>query len=338
MRSEIPQIHVVTAIADTDLEDYVSQLLYSQGWSIIFRAFDWISLLEFLNERSTELRTIVVFTSDTPGFTSDSIMKIASTTMSFVALDEVPKSAHEIMQRIRGQLRLPLVQTDIKAVAASRISPEIVESPRKLILVTGSAGAPGKTSVAAAIAEHLSQQRKVTLLDADFRSARFQEYVEADSYSVVTLDPSEKPKSVPIFDKKEIVVADVGVLPPLHEVVEDRRWLAILLNSILEESTHLVYVAKSLKQSLLQLNQFQREISQLTKKVPVTYICISDGQTKASRKAEAAFTQLVSQERNFILPRAQLRSHLRLEGSGFLENFLTSNKKKEIGTIATSLM
>ena len=134
------------------------------------------------------------------------------------------------------------------------------------------------------------------------------------------------------------MVADVGVLPPLHEVVEDRRWLAILLNSILEESTHLVYVAKSLKQSLLQLNQFQREISQLTKKVPVTYICISDGQTKASRKAEAAFTQLVSQERNFILPRAQLRSHLRLEGSGFLENFLTSNKKKEIGTIATSLM
>jgi hypothetical protein len=102
----------------------------------------------------------------------------------------------------------------------------------------------------------------------------------------------------------------------------------------LEESTHLVYVAKSLKQSLLQLNEFQREISQLTKKVPVTYICISDGQTKESRKAEAAFTQLVSQERNFILPRAQLRS----EDSGFLENFLTSNKKKEIGTIATSLM
>ena len=334
MRSEIPQIHVVTAIADTDLEDYVSQLLYSQGWSIIFRAFDWMSLLEFLNDRSTELRTIVVFTSDTPGFTSDSIMKTASTTMSFVALDEVPKSAHEIMQRIRGQLRLPLVQTDIKAVAASRISPEIVESPRKLILVTGSAGAPGKTSVAGAIAEHLSQQRKVTLLDADFRSARFQEYVEANSYSVVTLDPSEKPKSVPIFDKKEIVIADVGVLPPLHEVVEDRRWLAILLNSLLEESTHLVYVAKTLKQSLLQLDQFQREISQLTKKVPVTYICISDGQTKETRKAEAAFTQLVSQERNFILPRAQLRS----EGSGFLENFLTSNKKKEIGTIATSLM
>ena len=40
MRSEIPQIEVITAIADADFEDFVAQLLFSQGWSIIHRAFD----------------------------------------------------------------------------------------------------------------------------------------------------------------------------------------------------------------------------------------------------------------------------------------------------------
>ena len=38
MRSEIPQLEVITAIADAETEDFVSQLLYSQGWSIIYRA------------------------------------------------------------------------------------------------------------------------------------------------------------------------------------------------------------------------------------------------------------------------------------------------------------
>lgn len=64
MRSEIPQLEVITAIGDAELEDYVAQLLFTQGWSIIYRAFDQDALNQYLNSRSSELRTVIVYTGD----------------------------------------------------------------------------------------------------------------------------------------------------------------------------------------------------------------------------------------------------------------------------------
>ena len=64
MRSEIPQLDVVTAIGDAEAEDYVAQLLFTQGWNIIYRAFDMNSLQEFLNNRAKELRTVLVYRRD----------------------------------------------------------------------------------------------------------------------------------------------------------------------------------------------------------------------------------------------------------------------------------
>jgi hypothetical protein len=55
MKSEIPQLQVVTAISDSDCEDFVSQLLFSQGWSIIFRAIDMAGLMEFLEARNIKV-------------------------------------------------------------------------------------------------------------------------------------------------------------------------------------------------------------------------------------------------------------------------------------------
>ena len=64
MRSEIPQIEVVTAISEADTEDYVAQLLFSQGWSIIYRAFDAQMLETFLDERAPEMRRSEEHTSE----------------------------------------------------------------------------------------------------------------------------------------------------------------------------------------------------------------------------------------------------------------------------------
>ncbi len=334
MRSEIPQIQVITAIGEADLEDYVAQLLFSQGWSIIFRAFDWISLTDFMGSRSIELRTVVVYTTDISGFTSDSLLKFGSPTVSFISLDETPKSAHEIMQKIRTQLRLPMIQSTVSISQVSKNSPEIQEKQRSLILVTGSSGAPGKTKFALAIADYLSSTRKVTLVDIDFRSTPLQSYEPANNFSIVSLSPLEKPTQMPDLDKKELLIVDAGVLPPIREVVDDRRWVALLLNHILETSTHLVYVCQTTKQSLMQLDQFKKEITSLTKKIPVTYICISVGQSGELRKAQAAFTKLTVGEQSFILGQGKLG----LQSDGFLDNFLASGKKKEIGTIASSLL
>ena len=74
MRSEIPQLEVITAIADADFEDFVAQLLFSQGWSIIYRAFDAMAMQDFLQSR-TSLRTVIIYKADLPGMSSQILME-----------------------------------------------------------------------------------------------------------------------------------------------------------------------------------------------------------------------------------------------------------------------
>ena len=336
MRSEIPQIEVITAVGDADLEDYVSQLLFTQGWSIIFRAFDAGALAEFIATRSTELRTVIVYTTELPGFTTDLIMKHSTTTTSFICLDGTPSTAHEIMQKVRGQLRLPMMHTSTPVISTSHASPKIQESAQIVIVVTGSSGAPGITLLATALASEISKSRKVLFIDADFRNIPLSQYFSTNDFSIQSLASHEKPTKIPESDPKEVVIIDVGVLPPLGEVVNDRRWLALLHNNIFDVVTALVYVTQTTKSSLMQLDQFMKEFPILMKRVAPTYVCISKGQSKELRQAQSAFTHLVAGEKQYQLP----ESFLHPVGSSVLDTlFASGNKgKKEIGIIATSLL
>ncbi|MEN9325207.1 MAG: hypothetical protein RL414_961 [Actinomycetota bacterium] len=347
MRSEIPQLEVVTAIGDAELEDYVSQLLFTQGWSIIFRAFDSGALTEFLTARTPELRTVVVFTTDLPQFTSKLVMDYSSTAMTFINLDGVSPTAHEIMQKIRGQLRLPLVHgtsaspQGLGVAQPSESYPKIEANPNKVILVTGTSGAPGKTLFTVAAAEEISHQRKTLVVDADFRSIPLENYYPASNFAISRLDQSEKPTELPEGENKSVTIVDVGVLPSLNEVVNDRRWQATLHNKFLESATHMVYVAKSTKASLMQLDQFKRELPILMKKIPITYILVTDNGSKELRQAQEAFAKITSGEKSYIVRESSLHP-ARSGKAGTVDQLLSfgasGKAKKEIGSIATSLM
>lgn len=340
MLSEIPQIEVITAIGEAELEDYVSQLLFTQGWSIIYRAFDATALQEFMAQRSVELRTVIVYTSDLPDMNKELIEEFTSPTVTTISLDETTKSAHEIMQKIRSQLRLPMLHSSLSKTAPeatwSTGSPQIQASTQKVIVVTGSCGAPGKTLIATALASEISKSRKVTFIDADFRNIPLTSYFTSNEFSISRLSASEKPTKLPEGDLRDLIIVDVGVLPPLGEVVNDRRWSALLYNNIFDVATQLIYICKTSKASLMQLDQFRKEFPVLMKKVSPTYICVLDGQSKELRQAQAAFLQLVGSERNFQLPPGCLLQ----KSSGVLDSLLgTVNKgKKEIGSIAASLI
>lgn len=337
MRSEIPQIEVITAIGEADFEDYVSQLLFTQGWSIIFRSFDGAALIEYLKDRSPEQRTVIVYTSDLPGLDTDELEAFGSSSVSLICLDGVPHAAHEIMQKIRGQLRIPMVQGAAPKVGpASTSSPKITEGRRKVILVTGSSGGPGKTLFATAIASEISVHRKVTFVDADFRSIPLSEYFPTHDFTIQSLMASEKPTQLPETDVKEVVIVDVGILPPLGEVVNDRRWMALLHNHLFDAATQLIYVAQTTKGSLMQLSQFKKEFPLLMQKVSPVYICVGKGGSKEVKAAQAAFEQLAAGERSHHITEAALLP----APTGALDSLLSSGKKaqKEIGSIAASLL
>lgn len=327
MRSEIPQIEVVTAISEADTEDYVAQLLFSQGWSIIYRAFDAKMLASFLDGRAPEMRTVIVYTSEFEGLESSLVDKYQSATFTFISLDDVPVQAHQIMSRIRSQLRLPMMHEGVKK-SDSRKTPVIERTKSKCVIVTGTVNAPGRTTIATALARSGSNIR---FIDADLRGIPLSEYIREDE--------ADFDISRPLFDEKYEVsssptVIDLGVLQPLSEVVNDRRWYARYTNELFENATHLVYVCKDNKQSLMQLSNFVRELPVLIQQLPITYICVTSTQGKDYRVTTDAFKKIIGSSNGFTVRHSALYPSNPLMGNN---KSTTKKSPKEIGSIASSL-
>ena len=338
MRSEIPQLEVVTAIADADFEDFVAQLLFSQGWSIIYRAFNSDALQEFLLSRHG-LRTVIIYKADLPGLMSQTLMEYEDQPFTFISLDGSEPAAHAVMQKIRSQLRLPLVQNHdpIKNRVATPHQP--VALPR-LFTITGSSGSPGRTALALALAAELTALRGkgIGMIDADFRSPaltrRLSKKTQENGLSLLPLDSKQRPTSLPELTPDETAIVDLGTLPALGEAVHDRRWQGSLISSILEATTQLLYVVRSTDESLDELALFLKEFPILLRKIPITYICVLVGNSRELRAAESRFLSLTTAENRFMLRESQLI------GAPGLISMLGSPKpgKSEIGKIAQSLV
>jgi Mrp family chromosome partitioning ATPase len=423
MRSEIPQLDVVTAIADSESEDYLSQLLFSQGWNIIFRAFDADSLHKFLSSRSSQLRTVVIYRSDLEGFDATLLEQLASNAMTLINLDQIKFNSHAIMTQIRQALRAPMVTARAEHAPASQSgqpartisqgrplstpgvnanTPEdsqgkpglmgfgerevrqdrivredrndheerfqlndrqnrndrqerestgiptrqrdfrddrrsYIVKKRRVISVTGSGGAPGRTRFALAIAQEIARSEQVLLVDADLRSqslARQREQIRNPQIQVAPLDPRQRPTSLPGGERT--VIVDLGTLPVLSEAVTDRRWQGSLINSVLDSSTHLVYLTKSTPSSIDELAQFLREFPVLLKSIPITYLCVLSGHSRALREWEAKFMTLTIGENRHIVRESQLESSSESSLLPFLK--ATNPNRKEIGKILASLI
>jgi hypothetical protein len=355
MRSEIPQLEVVTAIADADFEDFVAQLLFSQGWSIIYRAFDADAMQNFLAERSG-LRTVIIYKADLPGFTSSLIMDYEVDPFTFISLDGSEAAAHAVMQKIRTQLRLPMVQVGQVSQSAAH-STSVEQSRRvalpKVVTVTGSAGAPGRTRLALALGGELAAARGkgIGMIDADFRSRTLSRRLAKSSgessgkssgknqLSLLPLDSAEKPTRLPELTPDEMAIVDLGTLPSLGEAVHDRRWHGSLVASILEVTTHLLYVVRSTEESLDELALFLKEFPLLLRKIPITYICVLVGNSRELRESEARFLTLTTAENRFLIRENQL--HTTPSARSILGPLTSTGSAKpgkgEIGKIAQSL-
>ena len=311
MKSEIPQLQVVTAISDSDCEDFVSQLLFSQGWSIIYRAIDMAGLMEFLETRNGDLRTVVIFKSDLPNFSNELLESAANSKVKNICIDDIEINSHKLMTFIRGQLRLPLIANS-SASNSNQIenshSSQIPSVRRPCVItITGTVGAPGRSSVALNIANYLAAGSQVNLFDADTRAPALEYFIgragnNHQNLNLVNLVSQEKSIEVTIGKTSSVSIVDLGPLPPLTEVVNDRRWQAGFINRTLEETTTLIYLCKSNGLSLIRLEQFMSQFPVLLRNLPIIYILNQSGSTREDRALSNRFLKMCEGETAFILP------------------------------------
>ena len=312
MKSEIPQLQVVTAISDSECEDFVSQLLFSQGWSIIYRAIDMAGLMEFLDARKGELRTVVIFKSDLPNFDEALLESASNSKVKNICIDEVETNSHKLMTYIRGQLRLPLIANaglaNAGLVNAGLINSEKIMATKPCVItITGTVGSPGRSSVALNIANYLAANSQVNLYDADLRAPALEYFIgragkNNENLKLSSLISQEKLIDSKIGDSSAINIVDLGSLPPLTEVVNDRRWQAGFINRTLEETTTLIYLCKSNGLSLIRLEQFMSQFPVLLRKLPIIYILNQSGSTREDRALANRFSKMCDGEISFILP------------------------------------
>ncbi len=311
MKSEIPQLQVVTAISDSECEDFVSQLLFSQGWSIIYRAIDMAGLMEFLDARKGELRTVVIFKSDLPNFDEALLESASNSKVKNICIDKIETNSHQLMTYIRGQLRLPLIANAGLANSGKlgAIESQQVPAERKpcVITITGTVGSPGRSSVALNIANYLAANSQVNLYDADLRAPALEYFIgragkNNENLKLTSLISQEKLVDSKIGDSSAINIVDLGSLPPLTEVVNDRRWQAGFINRTLEETTTLIYLCKSNGLSLIRLEQFMSQFPVLLRKLPIIYILNQSGSTREDRALANRFSKMCDGEISFILP------------------------------------
>jgi hypothetical protein len=315
MQSEIPQLEVITAISDADCEDFVSQLLFSQGWSIIYRAIDMTGLTEFLQARGGALRTVIIFKSDLPDFDQEIMQSFSNPKVTHICIDNVETNSHKLMTHVRSQLRLPLIA--VNAINDNRVASEGAKDNKTtqirkpcVITIIGTVGAPGRSSIGLNIANYLAVESKVSIYDADIRAPALEYFIgRAEKYNenlnlvnLVNLAPQEELVDFKIADSSRVSIVDLGSLPPLAEVVNDRRWQAGFINRTLEETTTLIYVCKSNGLSLIRLEQFMTQFPVLLRKLPIIYILNQSGNTREDRALANRFSKMCDGEISFVLP------------------------------------
>ena len=211
------------------------------------------------------------------------------------------------MTYIRGQLRLPLITN-------SGIANSVLANPEKslarkscVITITGTVGAPGRSSVALNLANYLAASSLVNLYDADLRAPSLEYFIgragkKSEKLKLTSLISQEKLIESNIGDTSSINIVDLGPLPPLTEVVNDRRWQAGFINRTLEETTTLIYLCKSNGLSLIRLEQFMSQFPVLLRKLPIIYILNQSGGTREDRALANRFSKMCEGETSFVLP------------------------------------
>ena len=183
--AEIALPVIVTAISNSDQESFVAGTLFTQGWSVIHRAVDFESLVQFCATHQDQISTaLLLYSPDLNDFDpvvfEDLVLNFRqiigfAPTISDGAPDdslhEIPTTATQLATFIRGYVRSPLIR---------KLTPLMQSQKRSRIIAISSAGScTGASTVAINLAYELSiKEKKILLIDANLSEANIAIYLD----------------------------------------------------------------------------------------------------------------------------------------------------------------
>lgn len=245
-------INLITYIANADLEDLLIETLVSDpdlGIQLEFRALTKKALSDYLESRpDTESRSILIRDCTDDGSKLSSILhNFPNLTLMEVEESEVRDSV-EIKQQVSRLLRT----LDVAPAKSRKF-----RLNSELIVITGTSGAPGVTTLAMNLGYEISQKYKTTIIDAHpFRKdvsfllggKRVADRVHLSNNLVICneVEPYEG----------SINLVDAGPAPDFSSAFTDRRSEARIYLDLLESASQVIYVMAPENNHMYELESF----------------------------------------------------------------------------------
>jgi Mrp family chromosome partitioning ATPase len=237
---------VITAIADSDFEGFVASTLFSQGWSVEFRALSSEALIEHIHSKDCS-KTILIFSPDLPGISQEILNLIkpllhrvlgfntaSGESRNLFDVSMRPKGPLDLLEAIRGNIRAPMVRSNQVPATSSK---------RARIIAFGSLGhGVGCTTLAINYSFEIAHLgKKVLLIDANYsapaiaillaqrnlNSVESWKHMSENVYGAevthenLDIVSADLGSAIQEFD---FIIVDLGSISELANILIDRRW------------------------------------------------------------------------------------------------------------------
>lgn len=300
----------ITAIHDSEFESFAASTLFTEGWSVLHRALDWASLIDFL-ESLKKLPDVLLLSTNLKGIDLTRIRGLQDQGVRVFIFQEsvddssaFPTSIHkpegplELIGLIRGSIRSPLLRSTL-------LTPPVVRA--RVLTVAGAHGGAGCTSLAINIAAELALKgKKVLLVDAHWsaqsvaillgiqglHSAKdFQEVSE--NLWAMEVTQMNIAQSVALLNRSisefDLVVIDAGVLVDLAQTLSGRRWSGEVLVWVSVHADDLWVMSQSDRLGTERLRRLINELSKNSMKPAISCVQSFTTETKRSKENDQAF-------------------------------------------------
>jgi Mrp family chromosome partitioning ATPase len=260
---------IVTAISNSEQESFIAGTLFAQGWSVIHRAVDFDSLVEFTKANQEQASSaLLLYSPDLNNFNESLFEPLALNFRQIIGfassntartiddmLHEIPATATQLATFIRGYVRSPLIR---------KLTPLVQSHKRARVIAISSAGScTGSSTLSINLAYELSLKEKKTLLiDANLNEPSIAIYLDQRNLIDEQLWRFASPMlylkeitrdQIPEFDEFmekanlefDYIIIDMGTIHDLSSQLSDRRADAVVITWAGDHADNLWIVARA---------------------------------------------------------------------------------------------
>ena len=252
------EIFVITCISDGDIEGaLIAQLPDAiPGCQILFRESDPQSIINFVGSITSDQGRLIIFHDCRLQELSAEKSSSADNPHLYIDVNKLDlRDSSALILEIGRKVRQSEVIT---------LPRRILQNHSNVVLVTGSHGAPGITSITANLAWQLSSGREVIAIDKNpirqdlnyLFNARGQDFSRVSARLTIS-------KSLPANDFETLLIIDAGSAPQLRSAQSDRRHVGREFMELVERAGAIIFVTQPEKCHFNELSSFFSELQEL---------------------------------------------------------------------------